>query len=234
MKCLEQLDLPAFDELDFIEAFPVVHEPTCYAFPETVTASETTCTVSVTYAGPETYNGEFYYAQSPLGLVAWGDALRASAGLIGNTLGAIGGGVFAVATGGSGAVLGGAVVFKSAYGAGANFQNLVAAIRDEEAVSQGAFLNDVAELALPGNENVQRAATVADLALDLATLRASRLATSAGRVTRYGNEILEGGSRLGPTFTGNADAYLRGLGAINAADALLHQTPYYDNQCKNK
>ena len=71
MKCLEQLDLPAFDELDFIEAFPVVHEPTCYAFPETVTASETTCSVTVTYAGPETYNGEFCYAQSPFGLDAY-------------------------------------------------------------------------------------------------------------------------------------------------------------------
>ncbi len=28
------------------------------------------CTVTVTYAGPETYNGEFCYAQSPLGLLA--------------------------------------------------------------------------------------------------------------------------------------------------------------------
>jgi len=68
MQCVEQLDLPAFDELDFIEAFPVVREPACYVFPQSVTESETTCTVTVTYAGPETYNGVFCYAQSPFGL----------------------------------------------------------------------------------------------------------------------------------------------------------------------
>lgn len=68
MKCLEQLDCSVLDELDFIEALPVLQEPTYYAFPETVTASETTCTVTVTVAGPETYNGEFCYAQSPFGL----------------------------------------------------------------------------------------------------------------------------------------------------------------------
>jgi len=75
MKCvekgIEKLDLPALDELDWIEVFPVVHEPTYYAFPESFTTSETTCAVSVTVAEAGTYNGVFCYAQSPLGLDAW-------------------------------------------------------------------------------------------------------------------------------------------------------------------
>jgi len=72
MKCvekgIEKLDLPALDELDWIEVFPVVHEPTYYAFPESFTTSETTCAVSVTVAEAGTYNGVFCYAQSPWGL----------------------------------------------------------------------------------------------------------------------------------------------------------------------
>jgi len=162
----------------------------------------------------------------PYGLVDMPRALRAGAGVIGNTLGTIGGIAFAVGTGGAGTILGGVIVFKSSYGAVANFQNLVAALRDKAPVSQGAFLNDVAGIVDPCNENLQRAAMAADLLLDLISLQASRLATVPNIYNPYGYRLLEGGGKFGPTFYGNADQYLNGLGAVSAADALLQQTPY--------
>ncbi len=162
-------------------------------------------------------------SRDPLGLVAWADAGRAFAGMIGNGLGAVGGGVLAVGTGGAGAVLGGVIVFKSSYGFGVNAENFVAAMLDKPLPSTGAFINDVVELAVPGNANAQRLATATDLAIDLAGLRFSSLAKTPSLVDRYGNVILEGGAGLGPTFFGSADEYLNALGGISALDALGQQ-----------
>ena len=137
--------------------------------------------------------------------------------------------MFAVGTGGTGAVLGGVVVFKSSYAATANLRNLIAALQDEGPVSRGAFLNDIVDIADPCNENAQQLAAVADLSIDLMSLRASRLATVPHRYNEFGYRLLEGGGKFGNTFWGNADQYLKGLGSINAADALLQNTPYNKN-----
>ncbi|WP_419657892.1 putative membrane protein with YD repeats [Desulfosarcina variabilis str. Montpellier] len=175
----------------------------------------------------------FGYAQNdpvnsidPFGLVDFGQALRSGSALIGNSLGVIGGAVFAVGTGGTGAVLGGVVVFKSSYAATANFRNLTAALQDEGPVSRGAFLNDIADIAAPCNETAQQLATITDLTIDLMSIRASRMATVPHRYNEFGYRLLEGGGKFGNTYWGNADQYLNSLGSINAADALLQNTPY--------
>ena len=79
-----------------------------------------------------------------------------------------------------------ALGLKTSYGVGANFQNLLAAINGTEAPSTGALINDVTALALPGNQNAQTWASIADLTTDL----------SAGPLVR--NAIAR---RLGPYET---------------------------------
>ena len=162
----------------------------------------------------------------PFGLIKWGPTLRSGSGMIGNGLGVIGGVALAAGTGGAGTVIGGIVVFKSSYGVSANFQNFIAALRDQDPVSKGSFLNDTAELVSPCDDDLQKIATAADLSIDLLSLRFSRIATVPTYYTNTGYPLLQGGGKLGPVFYGNADQYLKGLGAINAADALLQQTPY--------
>lgn len=172
-------------------------------------------------------------AIDPLGLVDTERALRSGAGLIGNSLGIIGGALFAAGTGGTAAVIGGVVVFKSSYAATTNFQNFVAALKYEKPLSKGTFLNDVAHLAAPNNQELQSIATAADLTIDLMSLRASRLATVPHYYNEYGYRLLEGGGKYGTTYWGNADQYLKGLGTLSTADTLLQNTPYVmQDDCK--
>jgi len=163
----------------------------------------------------------------PWGLIRWADAGRSLGGGIGNGLGMIGGGVLAVGSGGLGATLGGVIVFKSGYGLSANFQNLVNAFFDNEPVSSGSFLNDVAELVSPDDCNAQRLATAVDLAIDLVGLRYANTAQVLSRYDYYGNRILEGRGAISGVFTGNADQLLEGLSTIQILDTTVQQTTGY-------
>lgn len=105
----------------------------------------------------------------PYGLVNWWGVAEASVGLVGNTLGAIGGVGLGVATSwtGVGAVVGGAVAVKSVYGVGANAVNLWDALHDREGRSTGGMLTDIARAAAPCNKYLYGAAVGVDIGLDL-------------------------------------------------------------------
>jgi RHS repeat-associated protein len=153
----------------------------------------------------------------PFGLVDWSGAAFAGAGVIGNGFGMLGGAAFATATGvsGVGAVVGGAVAVKSAYGVGANLANLGAALMDREdgPYSNGSLFNDAAGLAAPGNDTAQALATAADLSLDLG---AGRMAAGL-KAAPFGPFV---GAARGKTFVGDkSDDMLGALGGLSAAQA---------------
>jgi RHS repeat-associated protein len=109
-------------------------------------------------------------AVDPTGLVKWGGVLRASAGIVGNGLGLIGGFALAVAPEPTcltkvAAVV---VVTKCSYGLGASIGNLVAALRDEQPLSTGALANDIARVVAPNSATAQHVATGVDLVTDFA------------------------------------------------------------------
>ncbi|MET0465389.1 MAG: RHS repeat-associated core domain-containing protein [Chitinophagaceae bacterium] len=129
----------------------------------------------------------------PLGTIRWKQAGIAFAGVVGNGLGVAGGVALGAATSwtGIGAVVGGAVAVKSAYGFGANLGNLVQALRDEDPGSTGALLNDLAKWYDPCNESLQNWATGADLGLDVIGVGvAGRLALAATKITSKGTTVL--------------------------------------------
>ncbi|MEK7993142.1 MAG: hypothetical protein AAB403_04990, partial [Planctomycetota bacterium] len=75
MQCVEELSPEALFDLDEIEALPAFDAPAivpdfpavAFTFAETVTASATTCTVTVTLVAENPYDGVLCYAQSPFG-----------------------------------------------------------------------------------------------------------------------------------------------------------------------
>ena len=72
MQCVEELSPEALFDLDEIEALPAFDAPAfpavAFGFADTVTASATTCTVTVTLVAENPYDGVLCYAQSPFGL----------------------------------------------------------------------------------------------------------------------------------------------------------------------
>lgn len=106
----------------------------------------------------------------------WLQGAQAAVGLVANTAGLVTAFGLAVLPEPTMLSKAGAVALglKTSYGVGANFQNLVAAINGNQAPSTGALINDVTALALPGNQNAQNWASIADLTTDL----------SAGPLTR--------------------------------------------------
>jgi hypothetical protein len=110
---------------------------------------------------------------------------------------------------------------KSGYGVGANILNLIDALNDRQGSSKGSLLNDVAAKAAPCNQDAQKLATALDLAIDLGGSRIASAAQTVSQADQYGNVILEGGANLGPTFTGNGDAYINALGGIQAGQTIL-------------
>ena len=158
----------------------------------------------------------------PTGLADYPAAARATAGIIGNSLGIISGvliGSTGAATFGLTTAVGGTIAFKSGYGLSANIQNLAAAIRDVEPVSKGNVFNDTAEIAAPGNKTAQGVATAADLAVDLATIRGAANVVTPDVMVK-GSVLLKGGTKLGPMFEGQADTLLKIKVGVDVVDTL--------------
>lgn len=105
----------------------------------------------------------------PMGMVKWWGVSKSLIGMGTNLLGVVVGVGIGVATSwtGVGAVAGGVIAVKSAYGFSANTQNLWNAFNDEDPISTGALFNDIARQIAPCNENYQNIATALDIGTDL-------------------------------------------------------------------
>ncbi len=122
-------------------------------------------------------------AVDPLGLVQWRSAAVAAAGIAGGAVAAVGGG--AIALGGATATVtlpvigqvagplvaigGGAVAANGAYGVFANSANLLLAITDQPALSQGSPLTDASAAIFPGSKAAAVASNLVDGALGIAS-----------------------------------------------------------------
>jgi len=163
--------------------------------------------------------------RDPLGLVALANLGRAVAGVIGNTLGAIGAGVLIGSTGGAGTVLVGAIGVKSVYGIGANLVNVIQAIRakDDDAFekgfsSTGSAFGDIASLLFcRNNQTAQNLATVLDLTVDLGGSRYQKGLTSLS------------GIPIGPIFEGHVDSLLDALAGLAALDTVVNNPSVQTN-----
>jgi RHS repeat-associated protein len=148
----------------------------------------------------------------PLGLVRWDDAGSAFAGLVGNSLGVLGGA--ALGGTGVGTVAGAVIATKSLYGVLASAVNLVAALQDVDQLTSGSLFNDIATLAAPCDKNAQAFASVADLALDLVGGRIAKMPPSslADPSSAFSLEAVSRGDLL----TGNLPFLLDSLSGISA------------------
>ena len=158
-----------------------------------------------------------------LGLIRWLGVLSSTVGIISNSFGFAGGVALGVGTSwsGVGAVAGGVIAVKSGYGVGVNFLNLIDALNDREASGKDGLINDVAAKVLPCNEDAQKAASALDLVLDLAGGQIAKSAQTLSMADRYGNVILQGGAKLGPTFNEAADAKIEVLAGIQSAQTFI-------------
>jgi RHS repeat-associated protein len=157
----------------------------------------------------------------PTGLVQWGEAGRATGGIVGNSFGIAGGIMTGGAIGwtGVGAVISGAVVVKSAYGFGANMVLMKDALLDKKPSIKGSLLNELAYLADPCDEALQTLATVGDLGFDLLALQVPKYALTPSRwVGPNGLIRLEGGRNIGDMFM--ASTLLKGLTITKTIDTM--------------
>jgi hypothetical protein len=149
--------------------------------------------------------------------VNWGGVANAGAGIVGNGFGLVGGVALTSATGGLAVGVGAVIAVKSGYGLGVSVLNLIDAIADREPSSKGALFNDLADKVAPCNEDAQRAASALELATDLIGGRVAGAATNLSRADKYGNVLLEGGTKIGPMWSDASDHALGILGATQAA-----------------
>lgn len=124
------------------------------------------------------------------GNIRWGDVGASALGVLGNSFGLALGFGLALVPGLNlvGAAFSVVVVTKSAYGFGANVRDLISELKGGAPESHGALTNDIAELVVPGSQNAQNCATIADLVTDLGTGRIATSATrnSLGLIGKYG------------------------------------------------